>query len=259
MPKIAATPEFVNKLHPAAAARAARRRRRAAVPAATPPPAPSRRLQAGRADAADDAGAGARRRRSGLAPSPSLRAAWRASSTRRWCCSASARSPALVGAVFLAQTGQHHPLQSETALRVYAFVFYGIYFVGFWSRARPDAADADLAHPRSSPSTASRLGQGRALVRYVACWIWFAPARAARGGCCTGALAEPGAPLRAWIVVYALLALLHPQRQFWHDALCGTRLVDASGADAVAPAASAPRPRPRWSRRCGCAPRSRSR
>jgi hypothetical protein len=25
--------------------------------------------------------------------------------------------------------------------------------------------------------------------------------------------------------VYAALSRLHPQRQFWHDALCGTRLV----------------------------------
>jgi hypothetical protein len=29
------------------------------------------------------------------------------------------------------------------------------------------------------------------------------------------------------VVAYALLALAHPQRQFWHDALCGTRLIDA--------------------------------
>jgi uncharacterized RDD family membrane protein YckC len=27
------------------------------------------------------------------------------------------------------------------------------------------------------------------------------------------------------IAAYALLSFLHPQRQFWHDALCGTRLV----------------------------------
>ncbi|HEY2258045.1 MAG TPA: RDD family protein, partial [Variovorax sp.] len=28
-----------------------------------------------------------------------------------------------------------------------------------------------------------------------------------------------------WVAVWALLALLHPQRQFWHDAIAGTRLV----------------------------------
>jgi hypothetical protein len=27
------------------------------------------------------------------------------------------------------------------------------------------------------------------------------------------------------VIVYALLAFLHPQRQFLHDAVCGTRLV----------------------------------
>jgi uncharacterized RDD family membrane protein YckC len=33
--------------------------------------------------------------------------------------------------------------------------------------------------------------------------------------------------LFAWVAIWALLALLHPQRQFWHDAWAGTRLVDA--------------------------------
>jgi hypothetical protein len=28
-----------------------------------------------------------------------------------------------------------------------------------------------------------------------------------------------------WIAVYALSSRLHPQRQFWHDAIAGTRLV----------------------------------
>ena len=33
------------------------------------------------------------------------------------------------------------------------------------------------------------------------------------------------AALAVWIVVYAALSRLHPERQFWHDAVCGTRLV----------------------------------
>jgi len=28
-----------------------------------------------------------------------------------------------------------------------------------------------------------------------------------------------------WVAIWALLSRLHPQRQFWHDALAGTRLV----------------------------------
>jgi uncharacterized RDD family membrane protein YckC len=30
------------------------------------------------------------------------------------------------------------------------------------------------------------------------------------------------------LIAYALLALLHPERQFWHDVLSGTRLVNSS-------------------------------
>jgi hypothetical protein len=28
-----------------------------------------------------------------------------------------------------------------------------------------------------------------------------------------------------WVALWALLSRFHPQRQFWHDALAGTRLV----------------------------------
>jgi hypothetical protein len=31
--------------------------------------------------------------------------------------------------------------------------------------------------------------------------------------------------LSAGVIAYAALSRLHPHRQFWHDALCGTRLV----------------------------------
>jgi hypothetical protein len=30
-----------------------------------------------------------------------------------------------------------------------------------------------------------------------------------------------------WVLIWALLSRFHPQRQFWHDAWAGTRLVSA--------------------------------
>jgi len=54
---------------------------------------------------------------------------------------------------------------------------------------------------------------------------WFLPALAAlwladlHGGGVTIALLTVG------VVAYALLALLHPERQYWHDVACGTRLI----------------------------------
>jgi hypothetical protein len=30
-----------------------------------------------------------------------------------------------------------------------------------------------------------------------------------------------------WVAIWAILSRFHPQRQFWHDALAGTRLITA--------------------------------
>ena len=41
--------------------------------------------------------------------------------------------PGVLGALFFAQTGQRHPLQSDVALRGFALLFYGVYFIWFWA------------------------------------------------------------------------------------------------------------------------------
>jgi uncharacterized RDD family membrane protein YckC len=139
--------------------------------------------------------------------------------------------PAVLGTLFFAQTGQRHPLQSESVLRAFALVVYGIYFVGCWS-ARGQTLAMQTWHIRVVAAAGGKLSQTRALARYAACCIgWFAPA----------ALLSALAPLRPWptlagfvlgIVAYALLALAAPGRQFWHDIVCGTRLVDVRGEPA---------------------------
>ena len=131
--------------------------------------------------------------------------------------------PGLIGAIVVAQGAHRHAWQSEEALRLCAFVIYGIYFVWFWS-ARGQTLPMQTWHIRLVTQDGARPGRWRALARYVACWVWLAPP-ALLG---TALHWEPRlilAAVGAWIVLYALLALLHPQRQFWHDALCGTRLV----------------------------------
>ena len=40
-------------------------------------------------------------------------------------------------------------------------------------------------------------------------------------------LPQLGVIAAGWVAVWALLSRFHPQRQFWHDAWAGTRLVDA--------------------------------
>lgn len=133
--------------------------------------------------------------------------------------------PGAIGALFVALTGRQHPLQSDTALRLITLTIYAVYFAWFWS-ARGQTLPMQTWHIKVVTATGAPLSQPRALLRFIAACAWFAPAALI-------------ASLNDWtrwqglgavavgVVGYALLSLLHPQRQFWHDVLCGTRLVDA--------------------------------
>ncbi len=54
--------------------------------------------------------------------------------------------------------------------------------------------------------------------------MWFLPPLLALAPFHLGA-GEYIVVIFGWVAVWALLSRLHPQRQFWHDALAGTRLV----------------------------------
>ncbi len=70
------------------------------------------------------------------------------------------------------------------------------------------------------------LSQKRAFLRYVLSWIWFLPPLALLAPyTLTGG--ETTVLFIGWVLVWAVLSRFHPQRQFWHDALAGTRLINA--------------------------------
>ena len=136
--------------------------------------------------------------------------------------------PGVIGAVFVAQTGQRHPLQGETALRLFALLFYGVYFVWFWA-ARGQTLAMQTWRIRLVTEGGGAISQARALGRYAACCAaWFLPAALAASALHLGPWPSLAATA-VGIVVYAALALAEPTRQFWHDRLCGTRLVDVRG------------------------------
>jgi len=131
--------------------------------------------------------------------------------------------PGAIGALFVALTGHQHPLQSDAALRVITFLIYAVYFTWFWS-VRGQTLPMQTWHLRVVTTAGQPLTQARALLRFFASCAWFAPA--ALIASLNGWTRWQGlAAIGVGIVAYALLALLHPQRQFWHDALCGTRLI----------------------------------
>jgi len=132
--------------------------------------------------------------------------------------------PGAIGALFVALTGHQHPLQSDTALRVITFGIYAVYFTWFWS-VRGQTLPMQTWHIKVVTTDGKRLSQPRALLRFIASCAWFAPA-AALAAANHWTRWQGLAAIGVGVVAYALLALLHPQRQFWHDALCGTRLID---------------------------------
>jgi len=133
--------------------------------------------------------------------------------------------PGAIGALFVALTGHQHPLQSDSALRVITLVIYAVYFSWFWSK-RGQTLAMQTWHIRVVTAQGRPLSQRRALMRFAAACGWFAPAALIATLNHWSRWQGLGA-MAVGVVAYALLALLHPQRQFWHDALCGTRLIDA--------------------------------
>lgn len=123
---------------------------------------------------------------------------------------------------------QRHALSFRGPLMAVLFGVLGLYFVWFWSRSGQTLA-MKTWHIRVERHDGARLTRARALVRYLAAWLWFLPPIAAVGMLGIGRLGVGGtfAVLLVYVLAYALLARLHPQRQFLHDLLCGTRLVDA--------------------------------
>ena len=132
----------------------------------------------------------------------------------------------VVTGIYSVATGMRHALQGRIGLMTLLVAAMGLYFVWFWSHGGQTVA-MKAWHVRLVDAHARAVQPLRALARYLLAWLWFVPALLAAqlSGLKSGGSAA-GIVL-AGIVAYALLSRLHPQRQFWHDVVCGTRLVDS--------------------------------
>ena len=155
----------------------------------------------------------------------------RAPSLRRRMASFLYEGVLLFGVVFVAGIAysvvsqQRHALQGRHGLIAALFVVLGVYFVWYWSRTGQTLA-MQTWHVRLVGLDGQPVSRVRALARYLASWVWFLPslATAYAAGWHGSAWALFGCVLGG-VLAYALLSFLHPQRQFLHDVLCGTRLV----------------------------------
>ncbi|MFG6458416.1 RDD family protein [Roseateles sp. BYS96W] len=110
-----------------------------------------------------------------------------------------------------------------TAGLAFLLIGLGAYFVYFWTRSGQTLA-MKTWHLRVVDGAGQPLGLGRAVARYLLSWLWFLPALITvkvmhlHGAAILGSLV-------AGIAGYLLVARLHPQRQFLHDAICGSRII----------------------------------
>jgi len=151
-------------------------------------------------------------------------------SLKRRFCSMVYESMLLFGVVFIAGLlfstllEQRHALYLRHALESWLFLILGAYFVWFWYRGGQTLAmktwrirlvskDGGTVHPL------------RALARFLLSWLWFMP------GLALASLLGAKGWMLVWIpaanaAIWAATIYLDPQRQFLHDRLAGTRLID---------------------------------
>ncbi len=133
------------------------------------------------------------------------------------------------GWLYSSLTQQRHALQGRTGLQAFLFVVLAVYFVWFWTHGGQTVA-MKTWRLRVVAANGRPLTQLRALARYVMCWLWFVPSLLAvqlAGLRSAGAISTT---VLVGALTYASCSYLHQQRQFLHDVLCGTRIVDATPA-----------------------------
>ena len=130
----------------------------------------------------------------------------------------------LAGYLFGTLSQTRNAMDNRNALQAFLFVIFGIYFVWFWAKGQTLAMKT--WNIRVVDMHGKGISQPRAMARYALSWVWLLPPL---GAAAVFGLPGPEVAVIAigWVAVWAILSMLHPQRQFWHDALAGTRLVSS--------------------------------
>ena len=129
----------------------------------------------------------------------------------------------LAGLVFDIVTQSRNPLALRNVRQFLLFLVMAAYFIHFWSREGQTLAMKTWRIRLIKPGH-EQVPVRIAAARYLLAWMWFVP----------GLLLNYALGLKAWpelgvmaagMVLWAGTALLDKDRQFLHDKLLGTRLV----------------------------------
>jgi len=155
-----------------------------------------------------------------------------APSVRRRLASMLYEGMLLFGVLFVAEylfarlTRQTHALYLRQYEMGFLFVVLGAYFGWCWSHGGQTLA-MKTWRIRVVRQDGGPLSLPHALLRYVAAWLWFLPPLLALQAIGIQTLRYNSFVLvAAWLLAYAWIARANAPRQFLHDLLCGTRLID---------------------------------
>ncbi len=105
------------------------------------------------------------------------------------------------------------------------FLALSVYFIGFWVRAGQTLA-MKTWHLRLVRQDGHPLLPTQAAARYLASWLWFLPPLAVIWFAQWHQSRQVATALGVWIAAYAALSWLLPRRQYLHDVLCKTAVID---------------------------------
>jgi uncharacterized RDD family membrane protein YckC len=128
----------------------------------------------------------------------------------------------IAGYLFSTLSQTRNALDNRHLQQAFLFVVLGIYFTWFWAKGQTLAMKT--WHIRLLDRFGKPVKQSRALLRYLLSWLWFLPALAASAAFQLSGV-ESTILVFGWVAIWAILSRFHPQQQFWHDALAGTRLI----------------------------------
>ena len=126
--------------------------------------------------------------------------------------------------VYLLLTGNRQEPLFQHGLKLWLFLVTGLYFTWCWRDSGHTLA-MKTWRIKVVQAGHARLPWRTAIARYLLAWGWFAPALLVCAAFGLHARGEIAIALAVGIVLWALTALLDKDRQFLHDRLAGTRLV----------------------------------
>jgi uncharacterized RDD family membrane protein YckC len=146
---------------------------------------------------------------------------------------------ALTTALFILATQNRHGPAYHYGLMATLFLVLGAYFIYNWTNSGHTLAMKTWRLCLVAGAD-GRVSAGTAALRYLFAWGWFVPAFAVRTLFDLHGKTEIAAVYGLGMAAWALTALLDKDRQFLHDRLAGTRLVQLPKAARIKAAAAAP-------------------